>query len=83
MYHLQIFYAMNLFHLEDHLCILKTKEVLALIIVELQTLFFSSQMFDHLRQLFVLDFQELLSSASISPLTPYAFKGGRKKFWKT
>ena len=58
MYHLQVFCTMNLFRKEDHLCILKTRVVLVLIYVELQMLFFSMQMFDHLGQLFVLNFQD-------------------------
>ena len=37
---------------------IKTKMALVLILVELQALFFSTQMFDHLKQLFALDFQD-------------------------
>ena len=67
MYHLQTFCTMNLFNQENHLCILKTGVVLVLILVDFQTLFFSSQMFDHLRQLFLLDFQDISESSSPSP----------------
>ena len=39
---------------------------LVLILVELQTLFFSTQMFDFSKQLFVLDFQDSSKSRSLS-----------------
>ena len=53
------FTQMNLFHHKDNLCILKIK-ALPLILVELQTLFFSTRMFDHLKQLFDFDFYDSL-----------------------
>ena len=56
---------MNLFHQKDHLCILQTKVALVLILVELQSLFFFTQMFDDLKQLFVLNFQDSFSVVKI------------------
>ena len=58
MYHLQTFYTMKLFHQVDHLCILKTKVVLVLILVEVQILLFSTQMSDHSKELLVLNFED-------------------------
>ena len=63
MYHLQIFYTMDQ---EDHLCVLKTKVVLVLILVELR--FFSTQMFDYIRQLFALNFQDSFWAAKVVQL---------------
>ena len=47
-----------MFHQADHLRKLKTKEALILILVEHQNLFPSTQNCDHLKQLFVYDFQD-------------------------
>ena len=47
-----------LFHQADHLCKLKAKEALIPILVELQNLFSSTQMSDHLKQPFVYDMQD-------------------------
>ena len=47
-----------LFHQADHLCKLKTKGALILILVEHQNLFPSTQNSDHLKQPFVYDFQD-------------------------
>ena len=57
MYHRQILYTMNLFHLEDHLCILKTCRT--------PEINFSNQMFDHLKQLFALGFQDSFGVAKV------------------
>ena len=47
-----------LFHQENRLCKLKTKEALTPIPVELQNLFPFTQKSDHLKQTFVYDFQD-------------------------
>ena len=57
-YHRQKFYILMLSHQADRLCKLKTKEVLTLILVELQNLFPSTQISNHSKQPFVYDFQD-------------------------
>ena len=47
-----------LLHQADHLCKLKTKEVLIPILVELENLFPSTQKSDHLNQTFVYNFPD-------------------------
>ena len=47
---------------------IKTKMALVLILVELQALFFSTQMFGHLKQLFALDFQDSYLVAKVAHL---------------
>ena len=46
------------FYQADHLCKLKTKEALLLILVELKNLFSSNQKSSHLKQTFTYDFQD-------------------------
>ena len=47
-----------LFHQEDHLCILKTKEALILVHVKLHNSFSSTQKSDHLKEPFAYNFQD-------------------------
>ena len=56
MYHQQKFYKLILFRQANHLYKSEIKEVLEQILVECPNEFFSIQMFDHFKQLFVHDF---------------------------
>ena len=51
-------YILKVISLADHLCKSKIIVILTLILMELQNLFFSTQMFVHLKQLFAHDFED-------------------------
>ena len=57
-----------LFHQADHLCKLKTKALIP-ILAELQNLFPFTQKSDHLKQIFVCDFQDNFPGESNSAST--------------
>ena len=51
-------YILKVISLADHLCKSKIIVILKLILMELQNLFFSTQMFVHLKQLFAHDSED-------------------------
>ena len=55
-----------LFHQEDYLCKLKTKEAIIPILVELQNLFSSTQKSDHLKQPFAYDFEDIFPAEKVT-----------------
>ena len=67
-YHQQRFYILKLICLADHLRKSKIIVVLILILVELQNLFFSTQMFVHLKQLFVHNFDDSFQVKKVAHL---------------